>query len=44
MTAQIVEASTREIGTTYRLQDDANRPNENEAVRNSPNQGWSKND
>ncbi len=37
---QLFEASTPEIGTTYRLQDDNQRPDENEALRNSPNRGW----
>jgi mannose-6-phosphate isomerase-like protein (cupin superfamily) len=37
---RIFEASTGEIGTTFRLQDDAKRPNETETVRNSPNRGW----
>jgi len=37
---QLFEASTPEVGTTYRLQDDTNRPDENEALRNSPNRGW----
>jgi mannose-6-phosphate isomerase-like protein (cupin superfamily) len=38
---QIYEASTGEIGTTYRLQDDTGRPNETEEIRNLPNRGWS---
>lgn len=37
---QIFEASTGEIGTTYRLEDDSNRPNETEEIRNLPNRGW----
>ncbi|HBP51203.1 MAG: Cupin region [Candidatus Shapirobacteria bacterium GW2011_GWE1_38_10] len=37
---QIFEASTGEIGTTFRLEDDVNRPNETEEIRNSPNRGW----
>ena len=37
---QIYEASTGEIGTTFRLEDDTNRPNETENLRNSPNRGW----
>jgi mannose-6-phosphate isomerase-like protein (cupin superfamily) len=41
---QLYEASTGEIGTTFRLEDDANRPNETEAIRNSENRGWTKND
>lgn len=38
---QLFESSTGEIGTTHRLQDDANRPDETEEIRNSPNRGWS---
>lgn len=41
---QIYEASTGEIGTTFRLEDDANRPDETENIRNSKNRGWTKND
>lgn len=37
----IIEASTPEVGTTYRLEDEYNRPNETEEVRNQPNRGWS---
>ena len=37
---QIFEASTPEQGTTYRLQDDFNRPNETPDIRNSSNRGW----
>lgn len=37
----IFEASTPEIGTTTRVQDKYNRPNETEDVRNLPNRGWS---
>jgi mannose-6-phosphate isomerase-like protein (cupin superfamily) len=36
----IFEVSTPETGTTFRLQDDYNRPNETEEIRNSPNRGW----
>lgn len=36
----IIEASTGEIGTTWRLEDDYQRPNETEEVRKSPNRGW----
>ncbi len=36
----IVEASTPEIGTTWRLEDDYARPDETEAVRADPNRGW----
>lgn len=38
---KLFEASTGEKGTTYRLQDDANRLDETETIRNSPNRGWS---
>lgn len=38
---KIFETSTGEKGTTFRLQDDSNRPNETETIRNSPNRGWS---
>ncbi|MFA5025228.1 MAG: cupin [Candidatus Shapirobacteria bacterium] len=38
---RLFEASTGEKGTTYRLQDDANRLDETEIIRNSPNRGWS---
>jgi mannose-6-phosphate isomerase len=36
----IFEVSTPEIGTTTRLEDDYNRPDETPDVRNSPNRGW----
>ena len=36
----VLEVSTPEIGTTYRLQDDYARPDETENVRKSPNRGW----
>jgi mannose-6-phosphate isomerase-like protein (cupin superfamily) len=36
-----VEASTPEIGTTFRLEDDYQRSNETDEIRNSPNRGWS---
>ena len=36
----IVEASTPEIGTTHRLEDDYRRPDETEAVRASAGRGW----
>lgn len=39
---QLYEASTGEIGTTVRLQDDFSRPDETEEIRNLPNRGWSK--
>lgn len=38
---RLYEASTGEKGTTFRLEDDVNRPNETETIRNSPNRGWS---
>jgi len=34
------EVSTPEIGTTYRLEDDYNRPDETEKLREDPNRGW----
>jgi len=37
---QIFEASTPEQGTTKRLQDDYQRPDETPTLRNSPNRGW----
>jgi mannose-6-phosphate isomerase len=37
----VLEVSTPEIGTTYRLQDDFARPHETEDVRNTPGRGWS---
>lgn len=37
---RLFEASTPEIGTTYRLEDDANRNDETESVRNLPNRGY----
>ena len=40
----ILETSTPEKGTTYRLEDDYHRPNETEEVRNSPNRGWNNHD
>ena len=36
----ILEVSTRELGTTYRLEDDYSRPDETEAVRDAPGRGW----
>jgi len=38
----IMEASTPETGTTVRLQDDYQRPDETEKVRKQPNRGWQK--
>ncbi len=37
----IIEVSTPELGTTFRLEDDYKRPDETEEVRNQPNRGWS---
>jgi len=37
---QIFEASTPEQGITVRLQDDYNRKDETQDIRNSPNRGW----
>ena len=36
------EVSTPELGTTYRLEDDYNRPDETEELRQDPNRGWNK--
>lgn len=36
----IIEVSTPEIGTTYRLEDDYKRPDETEEMRKSKNRGW----
>jgi hypothetical protein len=36
----VIEASTGEIGTTWRLEDDYKRPDETEDLRNQPNRGW----
>lgn len=36
----IFEASTRELGTTWRLEDDYARPDETEEMRTDPNRGW----
>lgn len=38
----IIEVSTPEIGTTSRLEDDYNRPDETEEIRNEKNRGWGK--
>lgn len=35
----VIEVSTPEIGITERLEDDYNRPNETEEMRNLPNRG-----
>lgn len=36
----IWEVSTPETGTTYRLEDDYDRPDETEEVRKQPDRGW----
>ena len=36
----ILEVSTPELGTTYRLEDDYARPDETEDVRHTPGRGW----
>lgn len=36
----VLEFSTPELGTTYRLEDDYSRPDETEEVRKDPNRGW----
>lgn len=38
----VFEASTPEVGTTLRLEDDYARPDETEALRAEPNRGWKK--
>jgi len=37
---KLFEASIGEIGTTFRLEDDVNRGDETEEIRNLPNRGW----
>lgn len=37
-----IESSTPETGNTFRLQDDANRPDETEELRHQKNRGWKK--
>jgi len=37
---EIMEVSTKEEGTTVRLQDDYQRPDETEKLREQPNRGW----
>lgn len=37
---EVFEASTPEHGTTWRLEDDYQRPNETEEMRHDPNRGW----
>lgn len=41
--AIILEASTPETGTTYRYQDDYQRPDETENLRQQENRGWQPN-
>lgn len=36
----VLEVSTPEIGTTFRLEDDYKRPDETEEMRKDPNRGW----
>ncbi len=38
----IIEASTPELGNTYRLEDDYSRPTETEEIRKDLNRGWNK--
>ncbi len=38
--AEIIEASTPEIGTTFRIEDDFGRPDETEKLRKDPSRGW----
>ena len=38
----LIEASTPEAGNTVRLEDDAHRPTETEAMRRLKNRGWKK--
>ncbi len=38
----LFEVSTKEEGTTVRLQDDYKRPDETEELRKQPNRGWQK--
>mgnify|MGYP001605046024 FL=1 len=37
---EIIEVSTPEKGTTYRLEDDYKRPDETETLRKAKNRGW----
>jgi len=41
---ELFEISTPEIGTTFHLADDYQRPHETEAIRNLPNRGWTPKD
>ena len=36
----VLEFSTPERGTTYRLEDDYSRPDETDELRKDPNRGW----
>jgi mannose-6-phosphate isomerase len=38
--SDVWEVSTKEIGTTYRLEDDYARGDETDEVRKDPNRGW----
>jgi len=38
----VLEVSTPEIGTTYRLEDDYKRPHETEEIRKRKDRGWKK--
>jgi hypothetical protein len=38
--AVVLEVSTPEIGTTFRVEDDYARPDETEELRASDNRGW----
>ena len=35
-----VESSTPKVGNTFRIEDDASRPDETEALRKTENRGW----
>lgn len=39
-TCDVIEASMGEVGTTWRLEDDYQRPDETEELRKDPNRGW----
>lgn len=41
--SEILEVSTPEKGTTYRLADDFDRSDETEKMRSKPNRGWTEN-
>ena len=36
----VIEVSTQELGTTWRLEDDYKRPDETEELRKQKNRGW----